>query len=297
MTHVRRAAGRRLRAISVSIGLLLAGGCAEVTWWDAHGSWSGTVTLPGEAATQRTSGLTDPEAGSTDDRVRLCELSTMVLGMTFGPIERDRLAAIEVRTARPLCNEGHTQITGGTVLIWANPGSDPNVVSATRSDAWTVTGEIEITSYQSEALPDLDAGDTANTERIDGILSLTATDDAGSVIRIDGATFHLTVVASRVKLSISSRGDRHQDIRGLRVWCLAAASDPGGSVTPVLCPSCGEHTRGHYCAACGEELQTAAVPSLASFVRDSVSDVTSVDSRLISSLRALISRPGKLATP
>lgn len=203
MMNARRGAGRRLRAMWLSMGLLLAGGCGEVTWWDAQGSWSGTVTLPGEAAAQRTSGLSDPEAGSTEDRVRLCELSTMVLGLTFVPIERDRPAAIEVRTARPLCHEGRTQITGGAVLIWSDPGSDANVLSAARSGAWTVTGEIEITSYQSEALPDLDAGDTANTERIEGRLSLTATDDAGSVIRIDGATFHLTVVASRVKLSIT----------------------------------------------------------------------------------------------
>jgi hypothetical protein len=187
----------------LSMGLLLAGGCGEVTWWDARGSWSGAVTLPGEAAAQRTSGLSDPEAGPTENRVRLCELSTMVLDLTFVPIERDRPAAIEVRTARPLCHEGRTQISGGAVLIWANPGSDPNVLSAARSEAWTVTGEIEITSYQSEGLPDLDAGDTANTERIEGSLSLTATDDAGSVIRIDGATFHFTVVASRVKLSIT----------------------------------------------------------------------------------------------
>jgi hypothetical protein len=187
----------------LSIGLVLAGGCGEVTWWDAQGSWSGTVTLPGEAAAQRTSGLSDPEAGPTENRVRLCELSTMVLGLTFVPIERDRPAAIEVRTASPLCHEGRTQITGGAVLIWGNPGSDPNVLSAARSGAWTVSGEIEITSYQSEALPDLNAGDTANTERIEGTLSLTATNDAGSVIRIDGVTFHFTVVASRVKLSIT----------------------------------------------------------------------------------------------
>ncbi|HEX2167667.1 MAG TPA: hypothetical protein VHG09_10590 [Longimicrobiales bacterium] len=185
------------------MGLLLAGGCAEVTWWDASGSWSGTVTLPGETATQRTSGLSDPEPGQTERRVRLCELSTMVLGMTFVPIQRDRPAAIEVRTARPLCNEGRTEITGGAVMIWANPGTDENVLGATRSDAWTVTGEIEVTSYQSHPLPDLDAGDMADTERIEGTLSLTATDEAGAVIRIENATFHLTVQASRVKLTIS----------------------------------------------------------------------------------------------
>jgi hypothetical protein len=185
------------------MALLLAGGCGEVTWWDARGSWSGTVTLPGDATAQQTSNLSDPDPGPTGKRVRLCELSTMVLGMTFVPIERDRPAAIEVRMAGPLCREGRTQITGGEVLIWANPGSDPNVLAAARADGWTVTGEIEITSYHNQGLPRLNAGDTANTERIEGSLSLTATHSAGAVIRIDGATFHLTVVASRVKLSIT----------------------------------------------------------------------------------------------
>jgi hypothetical protein len=88
-------------------------------------------------------------------------------------------------------------------MIWANPGSDENILAAARSDAWTVTGEIEITSYESHPLPNLDAGDTADTERIEGILSLTATDDAGAVIRIENAIFHLTVQASRVRLTIS----------------------------------------------------------------------------------------------
>jgi hypothetical protein len=187
----------------LSMGVLLAGGCGEVTLWDARGEWSGTVTLPAGAAAQHTSNLSDPEAGQTRNRVRLCELRTMVLGMTFVPIERDRPAAIEVRTADPLCREGRAQITGGEVLIWANPGSDPNVLAAARSAGWTVTGEIEITSYQSQGLPRLNAGDTAYTERIEGSLSLTAIDSAGSVIRIEGATFHLTVLASRVKLSIT----------------------------------------------------------------------------------------------
>jgi hypothetical protein len=203
MIQESRGAGRRLRAMLLSVGCLLAVGCSEETWWDARGSWSGTVTVPGEAAVQGSSNLSDPVAGQNRKRIRLCELSTIVLGMTFVPIERDRPAAIEVRTARPLCHEGRTQITGGEVLIWANPGSDPNVLGAIRSSGWTVTGEIEITSYRSEGLPRLNVGEEANTERIEGSLSLTATDGAGSVIRIDGATFDLTVVASRVKLTIS----------------------------------------------------------------------------------------------
>ena len=95
------------------------------------------------------------------------------------------------------------QITGGAVLVWANPGSDPNVLAAVRSTAWTVAGEVEVRSHLSQDLPDLEAGETANTERVEGAFSLTATNASGSVIRIDGGTFQLTVVASRVRFSPS----------------------------------------------------------------------------------------------
>ena len=40
-----------------------------------------------------------------------------------------RPAAIELTTARPLCQEGRAQITGGAVLLWAKPGSDPMVLA------------------------------------------------------------------------------------------------------------------------------------------------------------------------
>ncbi|HSJ08916.1 MAG TPA: hypothetical protein VK928_03360 [Longimicrobiales bacterium] len=66
-----------------------------------------------------------------------------------------------------------------------------------------MSGEIEVTAYQTQRLPDLDAGETADTEHIEGTLFLTATDEAGAVIRIENATFHITVQASRVKLTIS----------------------------------------------------------------------------------------------
>ena len=183
--------------------LVATHGCTEVTWWDARGSWRGEVTLPGEAEVQRTGGLSDATAGQTDDRIALCELTTIEVGLTFVPIQRDRPAAIEVRTARPLCQEGEIQITGGAVLIWANPPGDPNVLRAVRSDAWTVAGQIEVASYLSQGLPDLDAGETADTERVEGTFRLTATDATGAVLHVDGGTFDLTVIASRVKRSIS----------------------------------------------------------------------------------------------
>lgn len=183
--------------------LILTSGCTERTTWDARGSWSGRVTMPGEVAVQRESGLTDLVAGSTEDRIRLCALDEIVLSLTFVPIERDRPAAIEVRTARPLCGTGPAAITGGSVMIWRNPGDDPNVLAAARSDEWTVSGELEITGYSDPGLPHLDAGDTATTERVQGTFSLTATDGAGALIRIEEGAFELEVIASRVKLSLS----------------------------------------------------------------------------------------------
>ena len=194
---------KTLRAGGIFVLVLLTSGCTEVTWWDAQGSWSGRVTLPGEVEAERESGITDPVAGFDEDRIRLCQLAVMDLGMTFVPIGRDRPAAIRVRTARPLCEEGRTEITGGSVLIWANPGSDPNILAAALAEAWTLTGEIEVMSYSDFGLPELDAGESATTERVQGTFSLTATDAAGAVIRIEGGTFELTVEASRVELSIS----------------------------------------------------------------------------------------------
>jgi len=60
-----------------------------------------------------------------------------------------------------------------------------------------------VTNHLAQGEPDLDAGESADVERIEGTLSLTATDGAGSVIRIDGGTFQMSVVASRVRRSIS----------------------------------------------------------------------------------------------
>ncbi|MHB1191976.1 MAG: hypothetical protein ACYC6F_02930 [Longimicrobiales bacterium] len=200
---VSGAARRRSRWALALSGLLLVSGCTEQTWWDARGSWSGRVTLPGEVEVQREAGLTDIDAGSDEGRVRLCELSDMDLSLTFVPIEKDRPAAIRVRVARPLCHPGATQITGGSVLIWTSPAGDPHTLTAVHSNAWTVTGQIDITSYSDLGLPDLDAGESASTEHAEGTFSLTATNGAGEIIRIEGGSFELSVEASRVKLSFS----------------------------------------------------------------------------------------------
>lgn len=196
----RRRAGRAGLLLAC---LLLVSGCIERTTWDARGRWSGHITMPGEVQVERESGLTDPVAGSSDDRIRLCELDAVELSLTFVPIERDRPAAIGVRTAQPLCETGPAAITGGWVRIWTNPGTDPSTLAAVRSDDWTVSGEIEVTGYSEPGLPHLDAGESATTEWIQGTFSLTATDGEGAIIRIDGGTFELEVIATRVRFSLS----------------------------------------------------------------------------------------------
>ena len=192
-----RAHGRRW---VLSLGVLLAAGCGEVTWWDARGDWSGQLTLPGGVATQTTSSVADPEAGPSESEIELCDSNVMVLGVS-GPIQVGRPAAIEVRTARPLCQEGPTQITGGAVLVWRDQGG--NVTAAVREENWTITGQVDVTTYLTQGLPDLEADETADTDHIEGTISLTATGDAGAVIRLENGTFELTVIASRVRFSPS----------------------------------------------------------------------------------------------
>ena len=194
----------RNRLISLVLpALLLTAGCSETTWWDGQGSWTGQVILPGAAQTTGTGSVSDPTAGSDGDRIDLCVLSAMELGLGFVPIQGDGPAAIKVRAARPLCQEGRSQITGGDVLIWGNMSGDPNVLAAARQEGWTVGGEIQVTRYLNQELPDLDAGERADTELIEGTLTVTANGPAGAVIQITGATFRLTVTASRVKISFS----------------------------------------------------------------------------------------------
>lgn len=183
--------------------LLSASGCTTVTRWDVQGAWSGRVTLPGEAPTQRSSSLTDLHAGPDEGRIRLCGLSAVVLSLSFVPIERGNPAAIQVRTERPLCQAGPSRIVGGSVLVWGHPGSDENVLAAAPSDEWTVSGEIVVTGVSEHGLPDLDAGESATTQRMFGTFSVTATDASGSVILIEEGTLELSIVASRVRLSLS----------------------------------------------------------------------------------------------
>lgn len=182
---------------------LLLTACGEETWWDARGSWTGEVAVPGSTSVQGSGSLSDSTAGPSQERIDLCRLSRLDVGLAFIPIQRDRPAAVEVRTAQPLCQEGSAPISGGSVLVWSPKDGDPNVLAAVRAAGWVVEGEIRVTRHQEQDLPDLSAGEDAETERIEGTLTLRATDPSGAAIRISEAPFLLTVVASRVRFSPS----------------------------------------------------------------------------------------------
>src|SRR5437016_897371 len=60
------------------------------------------------------------------------------------------------------------------------------------------------------------------------------------------------------------------------------------------CTNCGAPLTGEYCASCGEHRLDARDLRLSSFVRRTLHNVTSVDDRLLLSIRYLITRPGFL---
>ncbi len=114
--------------------------------------------MRGEVEAQRESGLTDPVAWWSEDRIRLCALDAIELSPTFVPIERDRPAAITVRIARPLCGMGSAAITGGSVMIWRNPGAIRTSWPPNAPDGWAVGGQFEVTGCSDPGLPHVHAG-------------------------------------------------------------------------------------------------------------------------------------------
>jgi hypothetical protein len=60
------------------------------------------------------------------------------------------------------------------------------------------------------------------------------------------------------------------------------------------CPTCGETLVGDYCHACGEKRPEARDLTVRHFVEDAAKELTSLDSKLYHTLRALLFRPGLL---
>lgn len=178
-------------------------GCDEVTRWEARGSWSGRLSLPGEVETSSEGSVDAGEDGRSETRIRMCDLHAATFGFPFMAAVRGEPAAVRVRTREPLCRTGRNTVEGGSVLVWTSQGQDTLTLHAAPSDRWDVIAEVEVLQYRDFGLPDLDAGESAVTDAVSGTLSLTAVDESGHVILLEEGTFELTVTARRVKLSIS----------------------------------------------------------------------------------------------
>jgi len=181
--------------------LLLLGACTAVTRWDVGGSWDGLVTLTGEAATPRSSTVTDPRAGEQADRIRLCELETLTFSLHFVPIQEGLPAAIEIRVGRPLCQTGRADMVGGSVLVWTE--IQPETLAARPSSSWTVSGHLDVDDFDNRGLPELDVGESATVETLSGSLALSASDGSGGLVLIEEATFELQVIARKFERTIS----------------------------------------------------------------------------------------------
>jgi hypothetical protein len=77
------------------------------------------------------------------------------------------------------------------------------------------------------------------------------------------------------------------------------ASPPAGgetrvAVAPWTCPGCGAAVATRFCADCGERSPSPRDLTLRGFLRQAAGDLTSIDGRLVRSLRCLLGRPGAL---
>jgi hypothetical protein len=72
--------------------------------------------------------------------------------------------------------------------------------------------------------------------------------------------------------------------------------DAPGTTAPSAssCATCGETLVGDYCHACGEKRPEARDLTVRRFVEDAAKELTSLDSKLYHTLRALLFRPGLL---
>lgn len=194
---------RSVTILSLMLATISLGGCKEMTRWDAHGSWSGTVSLPGEAVTSGEGSVDAGEEAPTKPRLRMCDLREVTFGLPFTRAVRGEPAAMRVRTGEPLCRTGRSSVQGGSVLVWTPLGQDTLTVRAVPSDDWEVSGELEVLRYDDAGLPDLDVGESATTEVVSGTFNVTAVDSTGDTILLEEGTFELMITATRVELSIS----------------------------------------------------------------------------------------------
>ena len=78
-----------------------------------------------------------------------------------------------------------------------------------------------------------------------------------------------------------------------RVLQQDAAAEPAAQPDP--CPACGEPSLLNYCAACGERRFDPEHLTLRHFARESVAQVSNLDSTFVRSFRSLIARAGELS--
>lgn len=197
----RRVPRKVAAAVSVTVATVTLAGCDEATHWEARGSWNGVLTLSGEDPMSTEASVYAGDSVLPRARIRLCGLDSATFDLPFTGAVRGEPAAVRIETPDALCSTGRRSI-GGVVLVWSPVGQDTLTLSATPSESWQVSGEIDVGEYRDLGLPDLDVGESVVTETLSGTLSITAMDGSGRTIGLE-VTFDLQVTARRFEVSIS----------------------------------------------------------------------------------------------
>jgi hypothetical protein len=188
--------------VSVALATVALAGCDEATNWEAFGSWSGVLAVSGEDPMSTSASVYTGDRTRPRTRIRLCGLDSVTFDLPFAGAVRGEPAAVRIQTPDALCRTGRRAI-GGVVLVWSPVGQDTLTLSATPSEVWQLSGEIDVREYLESDLPDLDVGESAITEMLSGTLTITATDGSGRTFGLEQAAFDLQVTARRFEVSIS----------------------------------------------------------------------------------------------
>ncbi|MDQ3743887.1 MAG: DUF3667 domain-containing protein [Acidobacteriota bacterium] len=92
----------------------------------------------------------------------------------------------------------------------------------------------------------------------------------------------------------STERDESSQPRGVAVALRAVAAAPPRAEADAACPECGTALVGDYCHRCGEKRPEARDLSVRHFVHDAAKELTSLDSKLLRTVWALLLRPGLL---
>jgi hypothetical protein len=147
-----------------------------------------------------------PFGSESSSEVALCSttgLSFQTPSIGFNGVENGGLGSIDVVLDAPLCRTGRKSVVKGTVVFEITTGSS---TTGQVVPGWTVTGDVEITSYvkhkPGDPPPSWALAQTPS-ESVEGTFAIQLHDDSGHSAELALGTFSLDVTTDTLSDSLN----------------------------------------------------------------------------------------------